>query len=176
MSMKRPGRRTQETCVSLSPSKIPYVGFSPVRLQTRRQARPSSTDLYAPQAGPTGLYGRKRQEGETHSNDPSSRGPWLANEWCCLVGSWLTMASSEPLAASCRLMNSTTGLCCRRSREGPQFIPRVCPIVPSLHPGGPNGRIWLSRHRSPWPSPSSHRLGIRSPARSGTSAACHEAP
>jgi hypothetical protein len=35
MSMKRLGGRTSCTRVSLSPSKIPYGGFSPVRLQGR---------------------------------------------------------------------------------------------------------------------------------------------
>ena len=52
MSMKHPGRCTPRARVSLTPSKIPYVGFSPVRLQTGRRARPSSaaTGLYAPQA------------------------------------------------------------------------------------------------------------------------------
>jgi hypothetical protein len=50
MSIKRLGGRTRCARVSLSPSKIPYGGFSPVRLQTGRQARPSSADLYAPQA------------------------------------------------------------------------------------------------------------------------------
>ena len=47
MSMKRLGGRTPRMRVSLSPSKIPYVGFSPVRLQTSSRARPSSKDLYA---------------------------------------------------------------------------------------------------------------------------------
>src|SRR6185295_1943529 len=51
MSMKHPGRCTPCARVSLSPSKIPYDGFSPVRLQMERQARPSSShDLYMPQA------------------------------------------------------------------------------------------------------------------------------
>ncbi len=51
MSMKHPGRCTPCARVSLSPSKIPYGGFSPVRLQTGRRTRPSSShDLYASQA------------------------------------------------------------------------------------------------------------------------------
>ena len=43
MSIKRLRRRTGSTCVSSSPSKIPYGGFSPVRLQTGIgiQPRPS---------------------------------------------------------------------------------------------------------------------------------------
>ncbi len=44
MSMKRLGGRTRHPRVSSSPSKIPYGGFSPVRLQTGIQRRrPSST-------------------------------------------------------------------------------------------------------------------------------------
>ena len=51
MSMKHPGRCTPRARVSLSPSKIPYDGFSPVRLQTGRQVRPSASHaLYALQA------------------------------------------------------------------------------------------------------------------------------
>ena len=44
MSFKRLGGRTCRTCVSSSPSKLPYVGFSPVRLQTGIRPRPSDQD------------------------------------------------------------------------------------------------------------------------------------
>ncbi len=44
MSLKRLGGRTCRTYVSSSPSKIPYVGFSPVRLQTGIRPRPSHHD------------------------------------------------------------------------------------------------------------------------------------
>ena len=48
MSMKHPGRCTPCARVSLAPSKIPYGGFSPVRLQTGRRVRPSASHaLYA---------------------------------------------------------------------------------------------------------------------------------
>ena len=45
LSIKRSRIRTGYTCVSSSPSKIPYGGFSPVRLQTGSgiQPRPSRT-------------------------------------------------------------------------------------------------------------------------------------
>lgn len=51
-----------------------------------------------------------------HSETPlvlalSSRGPWLGDGLCCPATSRLTMASSEPLADSCRLMDSSAGLC-----------------------------------------------------------------
>ena len=50
MSFKRLGGRARRSCVSSTPSKIPYVGFSPVRLQTGVQPQPSSRNalgLYA---------------------------------------------------------------------------------------------------------------------------------
>jgi len=45
MSIKRSGRRTRSICVSSSLSKIPYVGFSPIRLQTGIQPQPSPKAL-----------------------------------------------------------------------------------------------------------------------------------
>jgi hypothetical protein len=100
-SIKRLGGRTGYTCVSFSPSKIPYGGFSPVRLQTGIQLRPSPAGLYAVKAGTSESYGHFR--GITV--DPScpaiqSRGPWLPCGLCCPAGSLLTMASSEPLPCS----------------------------------------------------------------------------
>ena len=50
MSMKRLGGRTRHLCVSSSPSKIPYDGFSPVRLQTGMQQRRSSSAALASSA------------------------------------------------------------------------------------------------------------------------------
>jgi hypothetical protein len=53
MSFKRPGRRAVHLCVSSTPSKIPYGGFSPVRLQAGSQSQPSSSSvpgLYATQS------------------------------------------------------------------------------------------------------------------------------
>src|SRR5438034_8244291 len=47
MAIKHRGRCTGLTCVSSTPSKIPYGGFSPVRLQTGFQPRPSPEGLYA---------------------------------------------------------------------------------------------------------------------------------
>ena len=43
MAIKHRGRCTGFTCVSSTPSKIPYGGFSPVRLQAGIPPRPSST-------------------------------------------------------------------------------------------------------------------------------------
>ena len=101
LAIKHRGRCTGSTCVSSTPSKIPYGGFSPVRLQTGIHQRPSHAGLYAGKAGTSESYGHLRGM----SADPScpalpSRGPWLPSGLFCPAGSSLTMASSEPLASS----------------------------------------------------------------------------
>ena len=96
--------------VSSAPSKIPYGGFSPVRLQTRFKPRPPS------QTHPRLLIGRHcRYLGSrrcirsrtcvqaapgTSDHDHESNGPWLPNRFYCPVGSSLTMAISAPLKTS----------------------------------------------------------------------------
>jgi hypothetical protein len=101
MAIKHLGGCTGPTCVSSTPSKIPYGGFSPVRLQTGIHQRPSHAGLYAGKAGTSESFGHSRGM----SADPScpalpSRGPWLASGLFCPAGSSLTMASSEPLASN----------------------------------------------------------------------------
>ena len=55
-----------------------------------------------------------------------SRGPWLAGGLFCPARSWLTMASSEPLGPSRRLMFfDSESLPTGQDREGPQFTLRV---------------------------------------------------
>ena len=110
---------------SSSLSKIPYGGFSPVRLQTGCQPRPSpgADGLSAKPASPaprptyTGPQPAGQREAtprdragmavveprlKRHCPPPppplQSRGPWLARGFCCPAGSSLTMASSETLA------------------------------------------------------------------------------
>jgi hypothetical protein len=101
--------------VSSAPSKIPYGGFSPVRLQTRFVQRPSS------QACPRQLIGRHcwylrsgrllrsgtcvQPAPRTSDRSHESSGPWLPSRLYCPAGSSLTMATSAPLAATRRLMN-----------------------------------------------------------------------
>ena len=132
--------------VSCAPSKIPYGGFSPVRLQTGIGRRPSSRrDLYAAKAdesfrrGVLPVSGRSRIQSARRFSSWAipSRGPWLARRFCCPAGSSLTMASSAPLAPSRRL------ICFVRrvflplavgASEGPRFTPRVCSPVPSSLP------------------------------------------
>src|SRR5215472_2714588 len=80
--------------VSSAPSKIPYSGFSPVRLQTEFQPRPSSNRDFP-------LLRETIQ----------SRGPWLPSGLCCPVGSSLTITSCELLVPSRQFMDYPAALC-----------------------------------------------------------------
>src|SRR5208337_1186240 len=123
--------------VSSSPSKIPYVGFSPVRLKTGIRPRSSQAQdglsakpasahpiqtytwskLPSQRGDDPQLYSRFfRKRDKAQADLPfismraiQSRGPWLTCELCCHAGSSLTMASSETLDPSRRLMNYTMG-------------------------------------------------------------------
>jgi hypothetical protein len=113
---------------SCSLSKIPYVGFFPVRLQTGSRLRPSlvphrlkcmthihpsNTNLYA--AGTHGISCSLVIKACLRSLFPRafpSRGPWLAHGLCCPTGSLLTMASSETLGFSLRLICFVLGGLC----------------------------------------------------------------
>jgi hypothetical protein len=128
--------------VSSSLSKIPYVGFSPVRLQTGSPRRPSSSIarsyLYAAQVRPSDPVAIAGNSAGHLSPHLPSRGPWLASGLCCPTGSLLTMASSETLVASRRLMLYTAGLCgpttSHERPEVPQFTLRVFTHVPHSVP------------------------------------------
>jgi hypothetical protein len=145
--------------VSCSPSKIPYVGFSPVRLQTGIQLRPSLKNirlkceahmhpirynLYATKAvplcfcGPFGHVWRSRIPTAIQS-----RGPWLSGVLCCHTRSWLTMASSESVCPFLCLIFFVHWIFALRPRMGwyrqiPQFAPRTYNSVPSSVPR----RLW----------------------------------
>jgi len=121
----------QNTCVFPSPSKIPYGGFSPVRLQTGIPPRPSPGGIQriSPrlptytwrQSGLSAFAAHQRANRRRHGDSRTkrhvgclhrtipSRGPWLASALCCHAGSSLTMASSEPLAPFHALMHSRMG-------------------------------------------------------------------
>jgi hypothetical protein len=128
------GTCTRGTRVSSSPSKIPYGGFSPVRLQTGFPPRPSparSGSNPHPAPAYTRLKSRSRRRALIRSRTcvqaaltPSdrtlpSRGPWLASGLYCPTGSTLTMTSSETLGSS----GATYCFADRfnRGREVPQF-------------------------------------------------------
>jgi len=165
--------------VSSSPSKIPYGGFSPVRLQIDIPPRSSlgrthATDLYAGHrplpplprvALRRAITATRAALGSRSRGHCRSRGPWLASGLCCPTGSSLNMASSEPL-------HPTRGLIVLRpsgtwDAEGPNFYLPVLPSVPSALPrrtrwslavGPPPvlafAMIRLARH--PYPGKSAH--------------------
>ena len=99
--------------VSSAPSKIPYGGFSPVRLQTRLTPRPPSQACRRLLIGRPCRDLRPRRVVQSGSGDPPGRrtsdpdrqssGPWLPVRWYCPVGSLLPMATSAPLSVPQRL-------------------------------------------------------------------------
>jgi hypothetical protein len=141
--------------VSCSPSKIPYVGFSPVRLQTGIRLRPSLTgswfknealmhhipdNLYATKAEEPGSYSPRAFLAEPDASTalPVQR-PLALQVLCCHSGSSPTMASSETVYPSRRLIFFVHRVFALRPRMGwnrqlPQFAPRTCYIVPPSVP------------------------------------------
>jgi hypothetical protein len=134
LSFKRLGGRAGLVYVSSALSKIPYGGFSPVRLQT------GSASRHLRRAGTT----RRLISGQWKRFDPCSprgqyggisfgsfrsRGPWLVSGLCCPAKSSLTMASSEALGPSRRFMYYPAGLCPRGpgSRDSPIYS--ACPSL-----------------------------------------------
>jgi hypothetical protein len=153
--------------VSSSLSKIPYGGFSPVRLQTGIQpqsslvrcglsARPTYTRILSTHMGLKSLTQnraytfRRRAQAQAapfpHLRPIQSRGPWLPEGLCCPPGTSLTMASSETLNPSNRLMNYTMGLCPPALyglalRGSPICSACLFPPCRPTYPDGPNGCI-----------------------------------
>jgi len=143
---------------SSAPSKIPYGGFSPVRLQTRLTPRPPS------RTGPRPLIGRhcrylvsrsfirflswEQAAPRTSDLDRRSSGPWLPVRLYCPVGSSLTMATSAPLSAAQRIMDYSIGL--RNQSASPRGSPiySAHPFTPCRrpYPGGPGDRIQRCLH------------------------------
>jgi hypothetical protein len=125
----------QVTSVFPSPSKIPYGGFSPVRLQTEIHPLPSPPPpgLSAARVPPAAalISGQKpshpsavahqranrrgsrltrsKRHGDRQHQAIPSRDPWLPGGLCCPAGSLLTMASCAPLALTQPLMNLRPG-------------------------------------------------------------------
>jgi len=93
-----------------------------------------------------------------------SRGPWLAGGLFCPARSWLTMASSEPLAPSRRLISwfRRRVFACRPGPRGSPIY-SACPFCPCRlpYPGGPVGGrdCWFSVRASLHPNVK--RLGVR---------------
>ena len=130
--------------VSSAPSKIPYGGFSPVRLQTRLTPRPPS------QAFPRLLIGRHcryldsrrfvrsrscdQAAPRTSDHDHESSGPWLPDRLYCPAGSSLTMATSAPLSATRRLMDYSARLRDQPASRRGSLIYSASPFAPCRRP------------------------------------------
>ena len=137
--------------VSSAPSKIPYGGFSPVRLQTRLTPRPPSRTCPRPLIGRHCRYLVSRRfvrsrscdqsAPRTSDHDRESSGPWLPVRLYCPVGSSLTMATSAPLSAAQRIM-----VYAARPRDQPAS-PRGSPIY-SAHPCSPCRRPYSGGPRN----------------------------
>ena len=126
--------------VSSAPSKIPYGGFSPVRLQTRLTPRPPSRACQRPLIGRHCRYLRSRRFVRSRTcvqaalrpsdHDHESSGPWLPVRLYCPVGSWLTMATSAPLSATQRIMNYSVELRNQPASRRGSPIYSVSPFTP----------------------------------------------
>jgi hypothetical protein len=145
--------------VSSAPSKIPYGGFSPVRLQTRFGQRPPSRaclrQLVGRQCRYLGLRRFVRSRScdqaapKTSDHDHESSGPWLPVRLCCPVGSSLTMATSAPLQAIQRLMDYSAKLRDQLASLRGSPIYSVSPFAPCRRPysDGSSGCIRRFLHR-----------------------------
>ena len=137
--------------VSSAPSKIPYGGFSPVRLQTRLRPRPPSRTRRRALIGRHCRYLRSRRflrSGSVDQPAPSasdhdreSSGPWLPNRLYCPVGSSLTMATSAPLRATRRLMDYSTRLRVRPASLRGSPIYSASPFIPCRRPYSGDPRV-----------------------------------
>ena len=139
--------------VSSAPSKIPYGGFSPVRLQTPFTPRPPSRTCPRPLIGRHCRYLRPRRcfrsgpfgqsAPTTSDHDRESSGPWLPVRLYCPVGSSLTMATSAPLPATQRLMDYSVRLRDQPASRRESPIYSANPFTPCRRPysGGPRDCI-----------------------------------
>jgi hypothetical protein len=170
--------------VSSAPSKIPYGGFSPVRLQTRLTPRPPS------QAFPRLLIGRHcrylgsrrfvrsrscdQAAPKTSDLDRESSGPWLPDRLYCPTGSSLTMATSAPRSATRRLMDYSARLRDQPASRRGSPIYSASPFAPCRRPysGGFHKCLRQCFPCGYQPSPSLHRLGNHFASRFGTREVC----
>ena len=141
--------------VSCSLSKIPYVGFSPARLQTGIKLRPSLINrrlkcethmhhqlynLYATKAGkPCSCSPMAFLAEPVVSTAFPVQRPLARRALCCRSRSSLNMASSETVCSSRRLIFFVRQVFALQPRMGwnrqlPQFAPHTCDTVPSSVP------------------------------------------
>jgi len=170
--------------VSSAPSKIPYGGFSPVRLQTRLTPRPPSRACQRPLIGRHCRYlvsqcfvrsGSFDQTApRTSDRDHRSSGPWLPGRLYCPAGSSLTIATSAPLSATQRLMDYSVRLRDRPASQRGSPIYSASPFAPCRRPYSGGSRKCL-RQCLPCgykPSSSLHGLGNHFASRFGTREVC----
>ena len=188
--------------VSSSLSKIPYSGFSPVRLQTGIQPRPSSTmsSLSVKPACPRSHWispwlkslspkraifrsGTYVQAGLplSYINHPVQRS--LAPQRVMLshqiIAYYDLIRASLPLPPVYVLSSGSLPL--GLLRAGKEKVPNLSclsfPIVPSSVPRRLGDFFRLLLHRPLWPSPSSHKVGDRLPTHGRfLRGSCNEAP
>ena len=186
--------------VSSSLSKIPYGGFSPVRLQTGIQPRPSSTmsSLSAKPActQPRWIYTRLKSlspkralfrngtcvQAELPSSDADypvqrSLAPQRVMLSHRIIAYYYLMRASRPLPVAYVLSSGSLpyGLVWAGYEKVPNLSRSSFPIVPSSVPRRLDDCLRLLLDRPLWPSPSSHKVGARLIALSGTARTCNEA-
>jgi hypothetical protein len=143
MSFKRLGGRTRHSYVSSTPSKIPYGGFSPVRLQTGFRPQPSSRNalgLYAAKVqaiSPIALAGKDDGDIHTERSSPEALGS---------PAGYAVPPGHRLLWPHPRLLAPPADLCLRQQvfafRPGPRGSPlySACPSLraTSLTPADPS--------------------------------------
>jgi hypothetical protein len=182
--------------VSSSPSKIPYSGFSPVRLQTGFQPRPSS-NLLSLSARPaftttSRIYTRLKSLSPERADcfrprtyvqselSPSDGDPpvqrSLAPQRVMLsrriIAYYYLMRASRLLPPVYGLSSGSLpyGLVWAGNEKVPNLSCSSVPIVPSSVPRRLDDCLWLLLHRPLWPPPPSQKIGVRTPTLAGITA------
>jgi hypothetical protein len=186
--------------VSSSLSKIPYGGFSPVRLQTGFQPRPSS-NMPSLSARPaftqtSRIYTRLKPlspkraffrsgtfvQAElplSYTDHPVQRSlaplRVMLSRW--IIAYYYLMRASRSLLPVYGLSSRSLpyGLVWAGNEKVPNLICWSFPIVPSSVPRRLDDCWRLLLDRPQWPSPFSQKVGARSIALSGTARTCNEA-
>ena len=180
--------------VSSSPSKIPYGGFSPVRLQAGLQPRSSLAVVALKREARIRVTATSLYAARAEASAPNGPGEGQAPPWG-VAGLGTTAASPEALGSPAgyaipqgprvlwphpSLSRPSAGLYPSSGRSlpyglvwaGRERFPTFLRLsVPPCHlpyPGVPDGCLWLLLRRPPWPSPSWHRLGSRLSTLSGS--------
>ena len=181
--------------VSSSLSKIPYSGFSPVRLQTGIQPRPSSTmpSLSARPASPhpCRIYTRLQSLSPKRANcfrsrtcvqsglsfsDPDypvqrSLAPQRVMLSRRIIAYYYLIRASRSLLPVYGLSSRSLpyGLVWAGNEKVPNLICSSLSVVPSSVPRRPDDCLWLLLGRPRWPSPSSQKVGVRTLTLAGSS-------